>query len=682
MTDTDDFVDDADLLEGFSDPADLGVGPIDPDVTPSNRFYCAGADRKDDNGKKLCTYRAPTRWGMFCPGCGRPYDCKRIKNTEATATKHEMTMAQMDEVEQMQYVSTGIPEVDKVLGGGVVLGKVYLFAGRRGTGKCLGRGTPVMLYDGRVIPVEDVREGDLLMGPDSQPRRVLSTTSSVGALYRIVPNKGASWVCNDVHVLTLVDGSTHKVFDLPLDEYLKHPPRGKRSRWMLFQPEIIHFAARTYSETDYPVSPYFLGIWFGDGAKSRRLFGDGTAALKTIEVSKPDPAIHAACEEEARRFGLRCGVSDEDRCPRYSIVGVRGLANPLLNTLRAFVRDGIRIPDAYLYGSEAVRLDLLAGLLDTDGSLSCGGYEITQKDRGLADQIAFVARSLGLRVTERDKTVNGEVYRRLFISGETAKLPLRIPRKQAPPRKQIKNALHTGFSVEAVGDGDYFGFELDGDGRFLLGDFTVTHNTRLLLKMASVFAKPAQRVFFSSGEDDRKSVIQFGQTMKLPPSEDVIIHGNVQGLIVDQLVERMRGRKIKLWMLDSAQTVALSTSDADFRSQEQIGKVCAFLSSFARQANLAVILIGQINEQGEMAGGSALKHGVDALVRFDPYPLVDEAGEPVKGGENVRILWIDGKTRMGSSNARAYLEMSDEDGSLVSLSPRLQRYVSKLELAR
>lgn len=43
-----------------------------------------------------------------------------------------------------------------------------------GAGKCLGKDTPVLLYDGRVVPVQDVQVGDLLMGPDSQPRRVLS----------------------------------------------------------------------------------------------------------------------------------------------------------------------------------------------------------------------------------------------------------------------------------------------------------------------------------------------------------------------------------------------------------------------------------------------------------------------------------------------------------------------------
>ena len=43
---------------------------------------------------------------------------------------------------------------------------------RAGTGKCLGKDTPVMMYNGHIKPVQDVQPGDQLMGPDSQPRTV------------------------------------------------------------------------------------------------------------------------------------------------------------------------------------------------------------------------------------------------------------------------------------------------------------------------------------------------------------------------------------------------------------------------------------------------------------------------------------------------------------------------------
>jgi hypothetical protein len=85
-------------------------------------------------------------------------------------------------------------------------------------GKCLGLGTSILRFDGTVVPVEKIKIGDLLMGPDSKPRRILSVTRGEGPLFKIIPNKGIPWVCNDVHVLTLKHTVTDKIIDIPLDQ--------------------------------------------------------------------------------------------------------------------------------------------------------------------------------------------------------------------------------------------------------------------------------------------------------------------------------------------------------------------------------------------------------------------------------------------------------------------------------
>ena len=95
----------------------------------------------------------------------------------------------------------------------------------------------------------------------------------------------------------------------------------------------------------------------------------------------------------------------------------------------------------------------------------------------LAQDIAFVARSLGLRALIAPKPVNGTPYWRLFISGDCTELPLRVVRKIPSPRRQKKDVLRSGFTLHDVGAGRYFGFTIDGDHRYLLGDFTVTHNS-------------------------------------------------------------------------------------------------------------------------------------------------------------------------------------------------------------
>jgi hypothetical protein len=95
----------------------------------------------------------------------------------------------------------------------------------------------------------------------------------------------------------------------------------------------------------------------------------------------------------------------------------------------------------------------------------------------------YLCRSLGF-AAYASPTVQGikatgfsGTYYRLSISGDTNRVPCRIAYKQATPRKQVKNVLRTGFSIEPAGTGDFYGLTLDGDGRFLLGDFTVTHHS-------------------------------------------------------------------------------------------------------------------------------------------------------------------------------------------------------------
>lgn len=358
-----------------------------------------------------------------------------------------------------------------------------------GGGKCLGIGTPVLMFDGHIVAVEDVRADDALMGPDGEPRRVLSIARGTGPLYRINPARGQPWTCNDVHVLTLVHTETGRIVDIDLKSYMSETKHFRHLHKQFAPENGIDFA----DAAELPLDPYFLGIWYGDGTKS----------LNGVSISKPDHEILASCVDIAHRFGLRVRT-DGDNCPTHHLVtGMNGGAsNPLLDLLRSIVGNGLRLPHRYLTSSRSNRLAFLAGLLDTDGYLHHSGFEIVQKQRGFADGIGFLARSLGMRAIISEKLVNGDSYWRVSISGDCSVIPTRIPRKKAPERKQIKCATRTGFSVEEIGQGEYAGFELDGDGRFLLGDFTVTHNTVIASEIIRSAVARGRRVLFLAHRDE------------------------------------------------------------------------------------------------------------------------------------------------------------------------------------
>lgn len=366
--------------------------------------------------------------------------------------------------------------------------KFFSLIGPAGTGKCLGLDTPVMLYSGEVIPVQDVQAGMQLMGPDSEPRTVESTSKGRGPLYRVTPTKGAPWVCNDAHIMMLT-GTNHKagqIIDVSVIDILKDPEE-YRKNWKLFRVPT-KFPARWKPSFD----PYLFGVWLGDGTR------------KLPQITNCEPEIIDYCKKVAPSFGLSAVVTETPRNNSYTInfkvdqtialsEGFKRHSNgSVQNPMTALVSQGKRIDDQYLCGSESVRMEVLAGILDTDGFLSCGGFEICQKDTGLANDILFLARSLGFAAYSKKKIgsiksigFEGE-YNRIFISGDVERIPCKVPRRQAGTRKQIKRVLVTGFKLESIGDGDYYGFTLNRDGRFLLGDFTVTHNTTIAKHLAAL----------------------------------------------------------------------------------------------------------------------------------------------------------------------------------------------------
>lgn len=395
-----------------------------------------------------------------------------------------------------------------------------LLLGVQGCGKCFEKDTPILMFDGEVKAVQDVVAGDLVMGPDSRPRRVLSTTSGHDEMFRVTPTKGDAYVVNADHILTLRLSGSHRAYkqadaqgiiNIPIRDYLTQSACFKQ-RCMGYRASV-EFPARPV-----PLDPYFLGVWLGDGSE------------KTPSVTTADEIIVEHVTETASLHGLNVRRAEKSNCANraatyFLTAGNQGRpSNPVLIALRDLgVLGNKHIPLLYRANSREVRLRLLAGIVDTDGCFAGNDYEIIQKRKRLADDIVFVARSLGLaayvRPCQKSCLVNGMrftgTYYRIHISGDTDMIPVRLHSKQAYPRQQRKNVLNTGIRVEPIGPGDYYGFAVDGDHRFLLGDFTVVHNSLSAKAIGSLWRLPLLRldvgrifagIVGSSEENMRKAI--------------------------------------------------------------------------------------------------------------------------------------------------------------------------------
>jgi replicative DNA helicase len=119
------------------------------------------------------------------------------------------------------------------------------------------------------------------------------------------------------------------------------------------------------------------------------------------------------------------------------------------------VYENKHIPDNYLYNDRNKRLQLLAGIIDSDGHYSkkSNMFTITMTRKRLVKQIQTLAQGLGFycKYTEcetscprKDGTCYKGVGYKVTISGEISCIPTKVLRKQARLRKTTRNYLISG----------------------------------------------------------------------------------------------------------------------------------------------------------------------------------------------------------------------------------------------
>lgn len=372
--------------------------------------------------------------------------------------------------------------------------KVLIVTGSPGTGKCLGVDTPVMMYDGSIKPVQDIVVGEQLMGDDSTPRTVQSTCIGQGPLYKVTPVKGDPYIVNDAHILTLKYSGQKTIKDIPLLTYLNMP---QKVRWKGIRVPV------DFEEKAVPLSPYFLGYWLGNGESAQ------------ANISSPFPEVLKEIGAIIKPYGLSLkkkkgkgwvdyGISRDLNSAEHKS-RIHKKLNPIVNLLTELgVLNNKHVPHLYKANSKEIRMRVLAGLLDSDGDYSTKDnvFSITFKSKRLIDDTCFLARSLGFSAyvkpvikkwtspNQGNKYVGEGLYYTMCICGAGIEnIPTIVGKKRARPRTQIKDVLVTGITVTPMGVGDYYGFEIDGNRRFLLGDFTVTHNTLITKALVGLCVK-------------------------------------------------------------------------------------------------------------------------------------------------------------------------------------------------
>lgn len=386
---------------------------------------------------------------------------------------------------------------------------VRILMGPRGEGKGLVHGTLVMTPSG-MVKVEDLQAGDLLLAGDGTPTPLLGVyPQPIKPLYRLRFSDGTAAEVSDDH-LWVVETSWDRQGGAAGDTRdrtgrgrgLRRAHRGQKvvttgdivekltagawaagGRWSLPLVAPVQFPAQPV-----PFDPYVLGILLGDGGLT------GDSVFLTTADTEILEAVRAGCP------GVRVCPSD-----RYSY---RLQTSGPRSALGHWPRNGVKrtlhglglmghgsrtkfIPDLYLWNTPAVRLAVLQGLLDTDGTVSkhSNSVSFTSVSDRLVEGVEFLVRSLGGLTRRRRRQTfyrhrgerrPGQPAYHLSVRLPNGVRPFRLARKAAHvrakgPRNQVRRFI---VGAEPLGQGLSTCLAVAHPSqRFVLHDFIVTHNT-------------------------------------------------------------------------------------------------------------------------------------------------------------------------------------------------------------
>lgn len=398
---------------------------------------------------------------------------------------------------------------------------------------CHAKGSEIRMIDGTIKKVEDIVTGDQLMGDDSTPRYVSKLFRGKDEMYKIIPRKGNSFVVNQNHILSLKATNTMDCYwnenesrfefhwqefngNVPVNKYMNFAVRAQKSKLhktrvtyydtkdkalnaiALFKEDIckknstikygdvidiklkdfirvrknigirnyyLYKTSVKYSEKKININPYMLGYWLGEsnsnGAYITTTDDEIIEYINDYQLSKIDNTSDSYKENSG---------------------------NILLTGLKKYnLLNNKHIPSDFLYNSKENRLQLLAGLIDSDGCYqrSTKQYEITLKDEQLLDSVIELARSLGFSaskikvlITANDMGTVGYYFKCTIRGNNLNEIPTKIIRKIADIGQiNKKTVIVNNFDIEHIGEGEYYGFEVDKNHRYLTKDYYVHHNS-------------------------------------------------------------------------------------------------------------------------------------------------------------------------------------------------------------
>ena len=331
--------------------------------------------------------------------------------------------------------------------------------------ECYAPDTLILTEDWIFKEIKDINIGDKVIIEGGKTKIVTKKTSGETDRYLIKQPHGKDYIVTENHRLVLNDYNKGEVI-LTAKEFFNSSKYRKQ--------HLTRIVSNGIESKDIfnGIPPYLLGLWLGDGRKQRF----------TILVNKeeePELLHYLGMIAQMKNIPFELKKSDSPKIIEFAFKGI----NQSLRDIGVYMNK--HVPEQYIKSSIDTRLQLLAGLIDSDGysDTKKGSIEIGMSKKHIVDSIRFIALSCGLscsNVKHRMSNYNTNVYR-LSISGDLSRIPIITKKKSFEEYFPKTRGRRNKVSVEYIGKGDYIGIQVDGENdnerKLILSDFTLSLNS-------------------------------------------------------------------------------------------------------------------------------------------------------------------------------------------------------------
>lgn len=331
--------------------------------------------------------------------------------------------------------------------------------------ECYAPNTKILMSDFTFKEIKDINIGDKVIVEGGVIKTVVKKTKGVTDRYIVKQPYGENYVVTKNHRLVFNEYKKGEVIMNP-EDYINSSKFRKQ--------HLTRITSTGIESKDIfeGIPPFLLGLWLGDGRSN-------SMTILVNKYEEPELLDYLGKLSTVMNIEFQLNKSTSKKIVEFAFKGI----NSELKKIGVYKNK--HIPTEYMKSSIETRLQLLAGIIETDGysDKNKNIISIGMSRKDLIDQIRFLALSCGLscsNVKEKNTNFNTKSYN-ISISGDLSIIPLITKKKSFEGYVPKTRGRRNKVSVEYLDKGEYIGIQVDADNdnerKLILGDFTVSMNS-------------------------------------------------------------------------------------------------------------------------------------------------------------------------------------------------------------